>query len=84
MPVSVSVYTGHTLQCTLSGCGGLMANPVYSYTGATLGPLQCIHSVHCQCTSSVYTGYTELGSGTSVNHHQHWGYVHESELLSCY
>ena len=25
--------------------------------------LQCIHSVHWQCTASVYTGHTELGSG---------------------
>ncbi len=48
------LYTGH--QCTL-------CNPVYSFTGATLGPLQCMHSVHCQCTSSVYTNYTGIWSG---------------------
>ncbi len=31
------------------------------YTGATLGRLQCMHSVHCQCMSSVYTDW-----------HGHW------------
>ncbi len=24
-----------------------LSNPVYTYTGATLDPLQCVHSVHC-------------------------------------
>ncbi len=61
-------HTGHTLtQYTGPLVSGrtLMAHwhTVYSHTGATLDPLQCMHSVHWQCTSSVYTGYTELGSG---------------------
>ncbi len=40
-----------------------IGNPVYSYTGGTLGPLQCMHSVHYQCTPSVYTNYTGIWSG---------------------
>ena len=43
-----------------------LSNPVSSYTGATLGPLQCMYSVHCQCTSSVYTIYTGIWSGWVV------------------
>ncbi len=54
MPVSVSVYTGHTLQCTL--CIHCSVCPVCH---------QCT-----QCTLSVirpvYTSYTELGSGLQV------------------
>ncbi len=51
---ALSVYTGYTL--TLS-------NPVSSYTGATLAPLQCMHSV-----CPVYT-LTDTGIGSGITHH---------------
>ncbi len=61
MPVSVSVYTGHTLQCTLCiHCSGAKVAPVYPdqipvylvYTVCTLGA-QCTVLVYAQCAISV-------------------------------
>ncbi len=74
IPDQIPVYLVYTV-CTLAVYTGVhwwhtghtLSNPVYSYTGATLGPLQCMHSVHCQCTSSVYTNYTGIWSGMIHN-----------------
>ncbi len=58
--VSVSVYTGHTLQCTLCiYCGGAsVEREGYPETQCTvLVHAQCaisVPSVHCQCTSSIH------------------------------
>ena len=73
MPVSVSVYTGHTLQCTLC----------IHWSGASGAPVQLDTELLCQCMPSVpsvypvypvytcsvrpvYTNYTEPGSGQEV------------------
>ncbi len=83
MPVSVSVYTGHTLQCTLCiHCSGASAVYVKSFLVSPdihhnsscitmFGTLKrSIFSWHVSYTVSVrpvYTGYTELGSGYVIH-----------------
>ncbi len=93
--VSVSVYTGRTLQCTLCiHCSGSSVAPVYvytgslgasvyTYTGATLAPLQCIHSVHCS-VCPVYTLIdTSTGSGYFSDKKPHVSELFLRTKLSC-
>ncbi len=73
-------HTGHTLaQYT-----GLL---VYSYTGATLAPLQCMHSVHCSVCPVYTLTDTGIGSGhvdTKLKaewHRLQYDYRHTDKVL---
>ncbi len=61
------VYTVsvHWLYTALSSVSPVytLSNPVSSYTGATLAPLQCMHSVHCSVCPVYTLTDTGIGSG---------------------